>query len=572
MKKVTSIILSFILLLSLVPYALAASFKDVSTSYTFYKEVTYLTEKGIISGFSDNTFRPGTAVTRAQAAMMIGRALGLDGTKKDTKFSDVGKDSVASGYIQSAVNEGIIQGFTDGTFRPGQYVTRGQLAIFLTRAFDLQETTTVKFKDVSSSSAAYPYIGKLLAAGITTGYSDNTFRPNQAVTRGQFSAFMARTLDPKFIPGNHTNLGRLDVSFLNVGQGDAILIEFANGKTMLVDAGRSDSAVKRELDALGVTEIDTFVATHPDADHIGGADYVIENYNVKTVIDSGLDHTTQVYIDYLEAVDATNATFKIASIGQDITLDKSVSVKVLYVNSNSSDLNDGSIVLMVSHGDIDYLLTGDAGVEVEEQLIQKYNLDAEVLKVGHHGSDTSTSQAFINEVDPLIAILSYGEGNSYGHPHSSVVDSLIKANVDVYETVNGAVETWSDGQNVYVDEEQVIIPNPTPTPTPTPEPTPQKISIISKDLAGEIVGIKNYGTTSVDMTGWKLVSVEGPQTYHFPSGYTLGAGATVYITSGSNAKNNPPTYLKWSNANIWLNSGDAAELYDASGKKVSRVN
>jgi len=200
MKKVVSFLLSFVLLISLVPATLAASFKDVPSSYRFYQEINYLIERGIISGFPDNTFRPETSVTRAQAAIMIGRALGLDGTQQNTKFPDVGKDSVASGYIQSAVSEGIIQGFPDGTFRPNQSVTRGQLAIFLSRAFDIQETTTVTFKDVSSTSAAYPYIGKLLAAGITTGYIDNTYRPDQAVTRGQFSAFIARTLDSKFIP------------------------------------------------------------------------------------------------------------------------------------------------------------------------------------------------------------------------------------------------------------------------------------------------------------------------------------------------------------------------------------
>ena len=199
MKKVISILFSFVLLLGIAPFALASSYKDVSSTYRFYEEVTYLNEKGIISGFQEGTFRPDIAVTRAQAAIMIGRALGLDGTKQNTKFPDVSENSVASGYIQSAVNAGIIQGFPDGTFKPNQSVTRGQLAIFLSRAFNLQETAKVSFKDVSSTSAAYPYIGKILARGITAGYMDNTYKPDQAVTRGQFSAFMARTLDPVFI-------------------------------------------------------------------------------------------------------------------------------------------------------------------------------------------------------------------------------------------------------------------------------------------------------------------------------------------------------------------------------------
>ena len=450
MKKLTSIVLALIMLVSIaVPFGQAASFKDVTAGYTFYKEINYLTNKGIISGFPDGSFKPNNAVTRGAAAIMIGRALGLDGTQRKTKFPDVSADSVASGYIQSAADAGIIAGFTDGTFKPNQSVTRGQLAIFLSRAFNLKETVPVTFKDVSSNSSAYPYIGKLLAAKITTGYEDNTFRPNIAVTRGQFSAFMARALDPQFIPV--TTKGKMQVAFLNVGQGDAIYIEFPNKKTMLVDAGRSDSDIKRELTNLGVKSIDTFVATHPDADHIGGADYVIKNYHVKTVIDSGQDHTTQTYIKYLEAVKAQGSAFKEAKIGQNITLDPNVAVKVLYVNSQASDLNDGSIVLMVTYGGMDYLLTGDAGEKVEATLVAKYNMQAEVLKVSHHGSSTATSQSFLNEVKPSYAILSYGANNSYKHPHSTVVNRLNAMKAKILETVNGTIKTTTDGKTITVN-------------------------------------------------------------------------------------------------------------------------
>ncbi|WP_052343680.1 S-layer homology domain-containing protein [Bacillus massiliigorillae] len=169
-------------------------FKDVSTQYTFYEEINYLVNRSIISGYPDGTFKPGKSVTRAEAAIMIGRALGFDGKQTVTSFPDVSSSSVASGYIQAAVNAGIIQGFPDGTYRPSEPVTRGQLAIFLSRGFELTETTTVTFKDVSKTSAAYEYIGRLVAANITLGYEDNTFRPNEAVTRGQFSAFLTRTL------------------------------------------------------------------------------------------------------------------------------------------------------------------------------------------------------------------------------------------------------------------------------------------------------------------------------------------------------------------------------------------
>lgn len=470
MKKPFALLSSAILALGIAaPFAEAASFKDVPVSYRFHEEIDFLSDLGIISGFPDGKFAPDTQVTRAQAAIMIGRTFEFDGTKRATTFKDVGANTAASGYIDAAVDAGIISGFPDGTFKPDQTVTRGQLAILLTRAFDLRNTVPVNFKDVSKSSAAYPYIGKILASKITAGYPDNTYRPDTAVTRGQFAAFMSRSLD--IMPG--IKFPDFHVDFLNVGQGDAILLTFPHGQTMLIDAARGDAAIKAALDELGVSSIDTFVATHPDADHIGGADYVIKNYGVKLVIDSGQDHTTATYLDYLAAIQESGASFEMAEEGQNISLDETASVKVLHVDSNAADLNDGSIVLMVSYGAVEYLLTGDAGVEVEKELIEEYDLDAEVLKVSHHGSDTGSSQAFVDAVNPLDAILSYGEDNQYGHPTSNVVNRLTAAGADIWHTPEGNIETWTDGQYVYFsqeDEGTVIMPEPDPEPIPEPEP------------------------------------------------------------------------------------------------------
>ena len=173
-------------------------FNDLSSNQRFYEEIHYLVNKGIITGFPDKTFRSDQAVTREQAAIMIGRALNLDGSKRTTKFNDVAVDSVASGYIASSVEKGIITGFPDGTYRPSQPVTRGQMAIFLNRAFPLQEGKSNSFKDVKSGIAAYQAILNVTAESIASGYPDGTYRPDLHVTRGQFSAFMARTLEPSF--------------------------------------------------------------------------------------------------------------------------------------------------------------------------------------------------------------------------------------------------------------------------------------------------------------------------------------------------------------------------------------
>ena len=199
MKKLVNLVVFTLLIGLFAPITGQASgFKDVSTGYTFYDEVVYLSSKGYISGYGDGTFRPNDTVTRAQAAIIIGRALGLNGEPKNTNFTDVTSSVTGSGYIASAVERGIISGFTDGTYRPYQPVTRGQMAIFLNRAYTLTTGQANSFTDVSPNMAAYQSILNVSTNGIASGYSDGTYRPDQAVTRGQFSAFMARTLEPSF--------------------------------------------------------------------------------------------------------------------------------------------------------------------------------------------------------------------------------------------------------------------------------------------------------------------------------------------------------------------------------------
>lgn len=173
-------------------------FRDVHDSYQFYHEILYLVDEEIISGFADKTFRAEQTVTRAQAAIMIGKALGLNGLARNTTFPDVNSSVTGSGYIASAVQKGIISGFPDGTFRPYTPVTRGQMAIFLDNAFSFDEGQTKGFLDVSATMKAYQAIQDVSANYIAAGYPDGTYRPDQYVTRGQFAAFMARALEPSF--------------------------------------------------------------------------------------------------------------------------------------------------------------------------------------------------------------------------------------------------------------------------------------------------------------------------------------------------------------------------------------
>ncbi|WP_191991788.1 S-layer homology domain-containing protein [Bacillus aerolatus] len=199
MKRSLLFLVVFTLIFSTFSFsAKAAGFKDLTESHRFYEEMLFLESEGVISGYTDSTFRPDEEVTRAAAAIMIGRALRLSGEQRATKFSDVGANQKASGYIASAVEKGIISGFPDGTYRPHEFVTRGQMAIFLSRAFQLTEEAAASFTDVSPNMSAYVYIKRILAEKITAGYPNNTYRPNVDVTRAQFSAFLARALDDRF--------------------------------------------------------------------------------------------------------------------------------------------------------------------------------------------------------------------------------------------------------------------------------------------------------------------------------------------------------------------------------------
>ncbi|WP_052712127.1 S-layer homology domain-containing protein [Domibacillus indicus] len=170
----------------------AAFFSDVPETNRFYEAIDVLSDSKIISGYSDGTFQPKAEVTRGQAAIFLGRALGLNEKEKSASFSDVHPSSAAAGYIAAAVKAGVISGFSDGTYRPNDPVTRGQTAILIGRAFELQKTADIDFADVSPHSAAYPFIENVTAAGIANGYSNELYRPNLAVTREQFAAFLHR--------------------------------------------------------------------------------------------------------------------------------------------------------------------------------------------------------------------------------------------------------------------------------------------------------------------------------------------------------------------------------------------
>jgi competence protein ComEC len=581
------VFLLIILLLSIVlpnQASAANAFYDVTH---YQNEVGFLTGREIIKGYN-NRFRPNDPIKRIQAVQMILREkkVSLTGAPNpgltDMKPGDYGYEEVAK-----AIEMGFIGGKTDPKtgqkyFDPFGTLTRAQMSKVLSIAYGLSGVYPGDFKDVPKGDWAHEYVEALAKNNITTGYPGNLFKPNQALTRQHFAVFMARMLNDEFKP-----LPDFQVHFLDVGQGDSILVLFPDGKKMLVDGGKRDmgNLVVKYLKEQGVKSLDLVLNTHPDADHLGGLIEVLENIPVKSVLDSGKTHTTIVYSDYLRLIKEKDIKFNVAKEGQLLDLDKRVKVEVLNSGDSHEDLNEASIVLKLSMGTIDFLLTGDAGINEETHMYQTYNVEAEILKAGHHGSNTSTSALFLNEVKPKVAILSYGLTNSYGHPHKEVVDRLHQWGTNIFSTAqSGTILVKTNGSTYDVlaspweyaektkEDEGGQNNKPTPAPAPAPNPSPSletgNLKITALDFGKEIAFVKNMGTNDVTMTGWKLVSVNGNQTYEFPDRYVLKAGQTVLVTSGPNAAQNLPSRLLWTEKNIWNNSGDSAKLYDPFGKLI----
>lgn len=232
-------------------------------------------------------------------------------------------------------------------------------------------------------------------------------------------------------------------AFIDVGQGDSIFLRSPSGKTMLVDAGTPDSfeSIQDVLNGEGVTKLDVVIMTHPHSDHMGSMKKVIENYGIGTFYMPDAVNTTSTFEKVLNALESKKVKTKViwGSANTAIKWDDNVEVRVLSPIQGAdyqNKLNNMSLVVKVTYGETSLLLTGDAESYAEELMIasEKELLKADVLKIGHHGSSTSSSQAFLDSVQPKAVVISVGKNNDYGHPHRETMQRLKKLGTEIYRT------------------------------------------------------------------------------------------------------------------------------------------
>lgn len=367
--------------------------------------------------------------------------------------------------------------------------------------------------------------------------------------------------------GTKKTIASLKVHYIDIGQGDAILLQTPNGSQVLIDTGPRESAPKliSYLKKLSITAIDLLVITHPDFDHIGGIPALFEEIPVKKILDSGKAHSTLSFIQYKQYVWNNIVPVQYAKEKMKLEFDPDLKVKVLNSGVGKKETNDASIVLQVAYGEIKFLFMGDTEEMEEKRLSRKYNLESTILKVAHHGSNSSSTAAFLKDVKPKIAVISAGSNNDFGHPHQPVLNRLIESGADIYNTAEaGDIVFSTDGTLLFVNDRPWLYANS------KERKKTNTITITDLDVKEETVTLQNQGTKTIDLTDWKLISQKGYQTFDFPENYKLAPGEMMYITSGAQKKHFKK-YIHWLSDHLWNNKGDKAQLFNEKGELVDEI-
>lgn len=358
---------------------------------------------------------------------------------------------------------------------------------------------------------------------------------------------------------------KLKVHFIDVGQADAILIQ-QQDQHMLIDGGNNEDGdlIVDYLKKQGVKGLQYIIGTHPHEDHIGGLDEVIHNFHTNKVIMPKVSANTKTFEDVLIAIENKGLKITSPKAGDTYSLGEGQWTILAPNKDEYKDMNNYSIVVRYVFGNTSFLFTGDAEETSESEILSKSmkparNLQSDVLKVGHHGSESSTSLDFLNAINPRYVVISVGVDNGYGHPHEEVMARIQEKNIEVFRTdEKGTIIISSDGTELSILTEK--------SQTKIDYNTNESVIITDLNKKEEIVTIKNISDRDIDMTNWTLLSVTGNQKYIFPQGFILKSNDRIRISSGE-----VEGTLQWSKKNIWNNTeSDPAELYDENGNQVYR--
>lgn len=255
--------------------------------------------------------------------------------------------------------------------------------------------------------------------------------------------------------GDPASLPQFEAHFIDVGQADAALLTF-DEHNILIDAGDwRGNEVTPYLQELGVSELDLVVGSHPHADHIGQLDKVLEEFSVREVWMNGNSASSKIFERVYEGIDASGADYYEPRAGETFQIGDA-NIEVLHPNSLTGDLNNDSIVMRITYGEVSLLFTGDAETATESLLAgSNANLSSTILKVGHHGSDTSSTEPFVEKVNPEVAIMSVADNSQYNHPNKTVVDRYNSLGIDLYATkTHGTVLVTTDGAEYSVSTQR----------------------------------------------------------------------------------------------------------------------
>ncbi len=253
--------------------------------------------------------------------------------------------------------------------------------------------------------------------------------------------------------------GKLEISYLDVGQGDAAYIR-VNDFDILIDAGpRSDAdKLMKQLEEKNIDDFEIVIATHPHEDHIGGMVKVFEKYDVESFYMPKVTHTTKTFENMINVVSKEGLKVKVIKEGTSFDLGDGAKIDVYSpIYESYEEFNDYSPIMKLTFGNTSYMFTGDAEAHAEQEVVAKYpkNLDADVLKFGHHGSSTSSTKEFVEAVSPEYGVISCGVDNKYGHPHRETLQTIDTQGIKAYRTdKQGQITITSDGSTISVRTEK----------------------------------------------------------------------------------------------------------------------